>query len=855
MAGVPPIFPPASPPPPQQVHNPAPPGPHDALASPLDGQNAAQSPDQPSGDPNGSTISRDKPEPDEKRRKLVADWGSKAKKAKTKWGKVFKKMIRDQKFCAGAQWPEETKIAAFNDDFHDLYVANITLRHVKQRVAAVYAKNPKVIAKIRPRILSTVWDGTIQGLNDAQQTLQTQQAAMEARQKLGMGLGLGMAVAQNPALAGAVGAPPGGPPGAGGLPPGAGGGGPLATLSGKPEFSWQDPTPGVPPGAPGAPNPASSLMSMLSPQPGQQPLFPLPPEVPPDELSQAQAVIQDAKNVKTQFDMLKRIGRTLEILFTYEISQQQTSFKSRMKMTCRRAATAGVGWVKVGFQRIMAPQPDQDSVLGDSQAQLQFVQRVSADLADGVITLDDPQVEQMKLVFAALGQTPEIVMREGLTFSWPKSTAIIPDESCVTLRDFLGCEWVAEEYCLTPDEIQTTYKVDVGKNYTSYDRNDAGTDYEGFRPAIRNNDLPGSGASQEKGYALVWEIFNKTDGLVYVVCDGYPDFLREPAEPEFYTDRFWPWFMVAFNETDGEVWPQSDVSLVRPMQLEINRSRQGLREHRFANRPKIGYAEGVLSADDIDSLKNPPANALIAISGLQPGQSIDQLLQAIKGVPIDPNLYQTNETFQDMLRVAGDQQADLGPTSGATATESNIAAQARATSTGSEVDDIDDTLSSMAQSAGQILLLNMSEDQVKKIVGPGAIWPQLTKGDVAQQMFLDIEAGSSGSPDQARELQNFERLAPILMQIPGIAPNFLAKEAISRMDDSIDLEDAIADGQPSVMAQNAVQPGASAGPPGSQPPGAQGPQGGANAPKPPAPQSSAPTPAGASNGAAPPMTH
>ena len=161
----------------------------------------------------------------------------------------------------------------------------------------------------------------------------------------------------------------------------------------------------------------------------------------------------------------------------------------------------------------------------------------------------------------------------------------------------------------------------------------------------------------------------------------------------------------------------------------------------------------------------------------------------------------------------------------------------------------------MAQSAGQILLLNMSEDQVKKIVGPGAIWPQLTKGDVAQQMFLDIEAGSSGSPDQARELQNFERLAPILMQIPGIAPNFLAKEAISRMDDSIDLEDAIADGQPSVMAQNAVQPGASAGPPGSQPPGAQGPQGSANAPKPPAPQSSAPTPDGASNGAAPPMTH
>jgi hypothetical protein len=291
------------------------------------------------------------------------------------------------------------------------------------------------------------------------------------------------------------------------------------------------------------------------------------------------------------------------------------------------------------------------------------------------------------------------------------------------------------------------------------------------------------------------------------------------------------------------------------MQLELNRSRQGLREHRFANRPKIAYSEGILSADDIESLRNPPSNALIAVNGLQPGQDINQVLQAIKGVPIDPNLYTTQETFQDMLRVAGDQQADLGPTSGATATESNIAAQARATSTGSEMDDIDDTLSSMAQSAGQILLLNVSEETVKKIVGPGAIWPQLTRGDVAQQMFLDIEAGSSGRPDQARELQNFERLAPILMQIPGITPNFLAKEAISRMDDSIDLEEAVADGQPSIMAQNAVQPGASQGPPGSMPPGAQGPEGVANAPAPPSPKSQAPSPVGAMAGAPPPVTH
>src|SRR4029077_16659006 len=135
MPPLPPIFPPDSPGDPHPIHQPSPPGPFDA---PIDPNPPVQAAD-------GQAIPRDPPEPDEKRKKLVADWASKVKKAKTKWEKVFKKMVKDQKFCAGSQRPEETKIAAFNDDFNDLYVANITLRHVKQRVAAVYSKNPKVI--------------------------------------------------------------------------------------------------------------------------------------------------------------------------------------------------------------------------------------------------------------------------------------------------------------------------------------------------------------------------------------------------------------------------------------------------------------------------------------------------------------------------------------------------------------------------------------------------------------------------------------------------------------------------------------------------------------------------------------
>ncbi len=757
-------------------------GPMESMMDPNEGTEPEEGPTLP-GD---KVMERERPEPTPQRKALVDSLQKMVKKAKDHWEKIFNQMEKDQRFCAGSQWPEETKAYAFNDGFDDRYVANITLRHVQQKVAALYAKNPRAVVRRKAKLLSTVWDGSMQSLQQAQQTVQQAQAAQQAMQMMQMS-----------AMTGA-------------------------------------PMPGQAPMAP--------------PQPGQpsmpQPLPPPPPPMPaPEEMMQAQAVIEDAKQVKLMNDQQNKIARTLELLYEYEVAEQAQPFKSMMKMTVRRAATSGVGWIKLGFQRVMGKSPDFDTRIADVQQRLSTLERISADLADGEITEDTAEAEQLKLLLEDMHRDAEVVVREGLQLSYPRSTAIIPDPRCVQLRDFLGCDWVAEEYMLSPNEVKETYGVDVGKNYTAYDRMDTGTDYERARQRWqRGGSYDDANISEgDSDCALVWEVYNKKDGLVYVLCDGYPDFLREPAAPDIYTDRFWPWFLVAFNETDGLVYPPSDVSMMRPMQLELNRARQGLREHRFANRPKIVYSEGLLSEEDLDALKNHPVNALISVSGLQPNQPIDQVLQVLKGVPLDPNLYETNQIFQDMMRSVGDQEANLGGTANTTATETNIAQASRASSIGSAVDDIDETLTSLARAAGQILLLNVSEETVKQIVGPGAIWPTLTKGEVAKELTLEIEAGSSGRPNQAQELQNFERLAPILMQLPGVNPVVLAKEAIKRLDDKLDVESVISEGLPSIQSMNGAGPSPTPGPGGGVP-GAQGPQGANNAPAPPAPHPSAPTP-------------
>jgi len=77
------------------------------------------------------------------------------------------------------------------------------------------------------------------------------------------------------------------------------------------------------------------------------------------------------------------------------------------------------------------------------------------------------------------------------------------------------------------------------------------------------------------------------------------------------------------------------------------------------------------------------------------------------------------------------------------------------------------------------------------------------------------------------------------MQIPGVKPEYLAKEAIRRLDDKTTLDDAVADGLPSITAMNGnKQPGEA----GSGDPNAQGPQGNNNNPAAPTARPDAPTP-------------
>jgi hypothetical protein len=532
-------------------------------------------------------------------------------------------------------------------------------------------------------------------------------------------------------------------------------------------------------------------------------------------------LLQDILQGQQYMQLLDRTAETLSILWEYFMSEQEYDYKSQLKATVRRCKVNAVAYAKLGFQRILEPNPDVTGRISDITSKIKHVESLIAKGEEPETTDGDKSIEDLRLNLADLEKQSEILVREGPVISFPRSTAIIIDRDCTHLKTLAGARWVAEQYDFTPEKIKQVYGKDVG------------TDYKEHMPEGEKTD------PKKAKVAKLYEVWDREARQMFVVCEGHKDFILEPQTPMVDIERFFVHFPLVFNEVESEteLYPPSDIWLARHPQAEINRARQGIREHRVANRPFYGSRKGALEQADREKLGNHASHEVIEFNALGADDDINKVVKKFDHAAIDPAQYDTEGHMQDIMRSVGTQEANLGPTSGATATESSIAENSRQSGQSDNVDDLDDWLTLIAKSGGQLMLSQLSKETVLEIAGPGAVWPDMpqSRAEIAKDLGLETEAGSSGRPNRAAELADMERAAPTMLQLPNINPLPFAQKYLRLLN--IDLEEGVAQGMPSITALNslmaksaqAAQPGT--GDPATDP-ASQGPQGAANAPAP-----------------------
>lgn len=539
---------------------------------------------------------------------------------------------------------------------------------------------------------------------------------------------------------------------------------------------------------------------------------------------EALALLEEVQAVQQQRKMLEKAGKTLEFLFNYYIEEPRPSFKVQMKQLLYRVRTCAVGYIELGFQRDLGRRPEWSAQMDDMSRRMAHLEMLMQEVQDpdGDVEL---QLEELKRAMEALQAEPEIISREGPIFDFPRATEVLVDPKCRHLRGFIGADWIARERYLTAKEIKEVYQHDVCDKGLKYDDKGA---YDNGQP-----DLFVEAGDKEK--FCVWTVYHKPDRTAFTLCDGYDDYLKPPAPPEAQVEGFWPIYALVRGdaEHEKELYPPSEVDDLRHAQLGYNQSRQGLREHRRANRPAYAARKGILDDEDKERLQNRPNNAIVELAAMSEQDDVNKVLQRIQPVPIDPALYDTGVYMEDVLRGAGTQEAVIGGASGATATEVAVSENASSAGSASDVDDLDEFLTEIARGTGQVMLRNLSIETVQEIVGAGAVWPEHTGDQLVKELSLTVKAGSTGRPNKAAELANRERAMPFLIQMPNLNWMPIAEDYLELLD--IDVEGAILEGLPSLVAMNSAANGAQAQPGTGDPesdPNQQGGEGGDNAEQP-----------------------
>jgi len=507
------------------------------------------------------------------------------------------------------------------------------------------------------------------------------------------------------------------------------------------------------------------------------------------------ALMQDIEQGMQANEHCARIGKTLEILYQYQTDTQEPEFKTQMKQLVQRTCVNGVGYVRMSFSRAYDKQLTASHTRTDIGDRTSAAKAILEQLEKGDVRDHDAKVEQLKILIASIENSvvdnEQGDIQERLLFDFPSSTAIIPDSNTRCLVGFIGTEQLAQEYILPLAyvndyfELRGDDKIKCGGEVVQY--NEKGESLQ-----------PNAGGEEKEALVCVWDLISRKTKSHCLICDGWhKNYVQAPEPVEPMTKRFWPIFPLCFNPVETEkgsdcsIFPPSDIDLIKSAQKEHNRTREALREHRKANAPLYVTTKGMISDRDKDKIVGAEPNEIIELQNIPTGGDVDKAFVPKSKVGIDPALYDSKMYAEDTLITTGTQEANLGPPQpNTTATGNTIAEQSRMSTQGSNVDDIDDLLSAMAEAGEEMMLREFSPETVARIVGPGYAWPTnpQERADYVNELLLQVKAASSGRPNQAIAVANIERLAPLLLQF-GANPQAVIREIVKRLDDQLEVSD------------------------------------------------------------------
>ena len=507
---------------------------------------------------------------------------------------------------------------------------------------------------------------------------------------------------------------------------------------------------------------------------------------------------------------IKLFCNTLEKVTNKSLEHAQ--LKNRAKATVRAALTCSFGILKVMYQRDPSKDGYIQGRINDAQENLLAIEELEQDLREDQAIQATKKAELEELIKSLQEQT-EVYAAEGLVIDRVLTENLLIDPSICEFWDYLDADWICQVIPMKRGQAEALYK----KNLASAKMYQPGQGEFSYKKAKRlasmHLDASTALVADDQQIAVL-EIWDRTTQRVYTMVEGANEWLREPYSPPRAGERWYPFFLLPYQVVDGQFVGPSLVDLTERLQEEHNETRDRFNQHRDLCIP------GWVASADINekTIKKHSDSRFGEITIVDTeGKPLNQVIIPRGHPKIDPIVYDTSAVRYDWEQVTGLQDAARSTVvRPKTATEANILQRALSGRVFEFKDQIEDWLQEIAQYSAQVLLQELSKEQVERYMGAplskttmldGKLtitqektfdWPELTKEKIFDLVDLRIRAGTTGAPDGIEEKEGWLKVLPMITNLSIQMQNLqargmdyehirnLLRETLLRYDDRID---------------------------------------------------------------------
>ncbi|MEA9599885.1 hypothetical protein VC178_08290 [Polynucleobacter sp. AP-Sanab-80-C2] len=508
---------------------------------------------------------------------------------------------------------------------------------------------------------------------------------------------------------------------------------------------------------------------------------------------------------------IKLFCKTLEKVTNRALEHAQ--LKNRAKSTVRAALTCSFGILKVMYQR----DPSKDSYIqgriNDAQENLLAIEDLVRDLQGDDQHHHDAKRAELEELIKSLQEQTEVQSAEGLVIDRVLTENLLIDPSICEFWDYTDADWICQIIPMKRGQAESLYKKNLA-NAKIYQPGQGEPSHKKAKRLASMQMNAGSGLVIDDQQIAVLEIWDRTTQRVYTMVEGATEWLREPYSPPRAGERWYPFFLLPYQVVDGQFIGPSLVDLTERLQDEHNEARDRFNQHRDLCIP------GWVASADINekTIKKHSDSRFGEITIVDTeGKPLNQVIIPRGHPKIDPIVYDTSAVRYDWEQVTGLQDAARSTVvRPKTATEANILQRALSGRVFEFKDQIEDWLQEIAQYSAQVLLQELTKEQVERYMGPPSTktamingelvvttektydWPELTKDRIFDMVDLRIRAGTTGAPDGIEDKESWLKVLPMITNLSIQMQNLQARgmdyehirnllqETLLRYDDRID---------------------------------------------------------------------